>query len=368
MNLRRIRTWLSVALALLFGSQFAVADGKLYAEKVPTTIPYQRALILHDAGVETLVLQSQYQIPGTAGARALGWVVPVPAPPEVGSLDAQHAERIFNDLDYRSMPETVAIGLIVLLLLIGLSMTTVLLGFGWAFMTRDPLRKRRCVRVGRWAGVVFLLSLLLGPFFIRMRKGAGVEILSAHRTGIYDIQVVRSPTAAALTDWLNEHAFRFGKEDEQAFQAYLDRGWCFVVARIDPAVNPRQVDATTHGLLAPLILRFPSPNPVYPVALTATGGHPTEILIYLVSSTPMTTASPLARKFSGELTPGNLRYGGPLYELGYADPPGFFDDVQLDLRYLAKFKATLTPAEMARDLEFRPAPDAAPFRERRYRW
>jgi hypothetical protein len=242
-------------------------------------------------------------------------------------------------------------------------MATVLLGFGWSFMTRNAGQRRNCVRAGRWAGVVFLLSLLLGPFFIRMRKGAsGVEILSTQHTGIYDVRVVRSKAAAALRSWLNENSFHFGPEDERAVQSYLDRGWCFVVARIDPTADLTQHKAVSRGLLAPLILRFPSPNPVYPAALTATSGRPTEILIYLASKTPMTTDSPLIRLFSGEPNLAIVRNG-----LWRATPAGFFD-TQPDLRHLSKFKATLTPAEMERDIGFRPDPGAVSHRGHLYRW
>jgi hypothetical protein len=364
MNILPIRIWVTAAGALLLGACPAFADGKLYAEKVPTTIPYQRALILHDAGVQTLVLQSQYEIPGTAGVRSLGWVVPVPAPPDIASLDTRRTEQVFRALDELSMPAVTEFGPLVLMALIGVSMAVVLLGFGWAFMTRDAKRKRSCVRVGRWAGVVFLLSLLVGPFFIHMRKGvAGVEILDTRHTGIYDVRVVSSNTAAELSGWLNANSFRFGPEDETAIQAYLSRGWCFVVAKIEPTANLTQPEAVSRGLLAPLILRFPSPAPVYPVALTATGGQPTEILIYLASNTPLTTDSPLIRRFVGE-----WQRPDAMHELFHTDPPEFFEPVLPDFRYLSKFRATLTPAEMARDIEFRPDPNTPSFREHRYRW
>jgi hypothetical protein len=135
------------------------------------------------------------------------------------------------------------------------------------------------------------------------------------------------------------------------------------VAKLDPAADLAQPEAVSRGLLAPLILRFPSPNPVYPVALTATGGQPTEILIYLASNTPMTTASPLSRRFVGE-----WKQMPVIRELIYTDPSEFFESWLPEFRYLSKFKATLTPAEMARDIEFRPDPSAPPFREHQYRW
>ncbi|MEO0016951.1 MAG: hypothetical protein RLZZ522_234 [Verrucomicrobiota bacterium] len=362
MNRPLARIW--IVAALLLSICPAVGGGKTYAEKVSTTVPYQRALILHDAGVETLVLQSQYEIPGNAGVPALGWVVPVPAPPEVASLEARDAARLFDRLDAISAPTVTRFGPMVLMGLLGFSMSVVLLGFGCAFLTRQAARSRSAKRVARWAGVVFLVSLLVGPFCVKNEKGSGgIELLSSRQAGIYDVRVVRSDSAAELLAWLKTNSFRYGPEDETAVQDYLRRGWCFVVAKIDPTIDPAQHGTVSRGLLAPLILRFPSPAPVYPVALTATSGQPTEVLIYLASNTPLATDAPLARRFSGE-------WGDPmpLSELCYAEPPEFFEAELPKFRHLAKFKAKLTPVEMAKDIEFRPDPDGVPYREHLYRW
>jgi hypothetical protein len=370
MSIPQIRALLAAAVALLLSAVAAFADGKMYySEKVPATIPYQRALILHDEGVQTLVLQSQYEIPGDTKVRSLGWVVPVPAPPEVASLPAESADLVFSWLDMATRPKVTRISDYVYtsLLLVGLSLT---IGCPIAaLIVRTGELKRRLLRIAGYSlafTVCFFVFLLFAG--ARAWKGAaGVEIVSSHHTGIYEVKVVRSKDVAELIAWLNANSFQFGAEDTAAIQSYLDRGWCFVVAKIDPSISKSEV--VSKGLLAPLVLRFPSPNPVYPVALTATGGHSTEILIYLASNTPMATDSALTQRFSGE---SRSAYSALIQLYTSVADTGceFFEAEMLAprLRWIGKFKAKLTPAQMARDIEFRPAPDAADYREHIYRW
>jgi hypothetical protein len=120
-------------------------------------------------------------------------------------------------------------------------------------------------------------------------------------------------------------------------------------------------------LLAPLILHFSTTNPVYPTALTATGGHPTEILIYLASREPMKTTSDLKLKFSG----GAGRIFMPLLSFDLEGNPEVLDWFNLIFQgqiHLSKFKATLMPEQMARDIEFLPDPEAKPSRELVFKW
>ena len=75
-----LATLLSLALCAT-----VCANGKFYIvpEEVPPGVPYQRALIIADEGEETLVLQSQYTLRDSAEDGRIGWVVPVPAVPEL---------------------------------------------------------------------------------------------------------------------------------------------------------------------------------------------------------------------------------------------------------------------------------------------
>jgi hypothetical protein len=91
-----VRGLLLAAVVEILGGT-AWGDGKFYVrEKVPADVPYQRAILLFHEGSETLVLQSKYDLGGSGAAAALGWVVPVPAVPEMASVDPAPAEQCFR--------------------------------------------------------------------------------------------------------------------------------------------------------------------------------------------------------------------------------------------------------------------------------
>jgi hypothetical protein len=210
--------------------------------------------------------------------------------------------------------------------------------------------------------------LLLIPVYLhlgyRYRTAAlGVDVIAAERVGIYDVRVVRSGDPNALISWLNANEFMFTHEDRAVFDAYISRGWCFVVAKIPPRLEQVDWQIVSEGLAAPLILRFPHPNPVYPLALTGTVGHETQILLYLAGGTKMSCGDRLALRFSGKLWDGRL---DPL--LTEAEPNGFFRPQDLSSLYLCKFKATLTPGEMTTDIDFRFAGDTTDYQEHIVEW
>ena len=352
----------------------AFADGKMYwPERVSPEIPYQRALILFDEGTQTLVLQSKYEIPAGTDPSPIGWVVPVPAVPELASMPAHEASELFMDLALRSTPRitdvwsvvftilffSVAVGALVTLLLCALS--SILPRPAWLRRNREPLAHYAIlVLFGCFVAGILLPSLGVSQ---AVRGVDVVDLIAEERVGIYDVSVVRSDNAERLVAWLNEHNFRFGEGDTAAFESHVSKGWCFVAAMINPGAGEDEQRVVSEGLAAPLILRFPSPNPVYPLALTATGGFETEVLIYLASSSKMTCNGRMTLRFAGKMP------GQPLLRLEFeTTPKGFFDPMKMEFPYLCKFKDTLTPDQMREDIVFTKAQDDEPYREHIVRW
>jgi hypothetical protein len=236
-----------------------------------------------------------------------------------------------------------------------------------------PQFARHRAKLGRLAlisAIAICFVVLIAPYMIRQSKGiGGVEVIKSGKVGIFDTKVIRSDSPKDLIAWFRANSFRFDQSDEKAIQSYIDRKWCFVTAKVDASVDGSNRTAVSSKLLAPLILLFPTPNPVYPTALTATSGRSTEILIYLASKEPFKTNSALECKFRGEVDGHSIMF--QLTSIDQEAPEAIFEFIEnayWETNHLSKFKATLTPAQMAQDIEFTPDPGAQPYREHIYRW
>jgi hypothetical protein len=391
-----MRQAVTVVLLLVVTASQALADGKMFwREKIPPEIPYQRALILFRDGVETLVLQSKYEVPEASGETeaTMGWVVPVPALPEVASTAPVAAYRLFWELGRATRPRVISFERIVTTIVVAVA--GVLLVYCMVLLRRernrtDPPGGRSTRVILLELGIACLLCVVATPVLLLGTLGSagarGVDVIRAGSVGIYDVQVVRSDNADDLISWLGGNGFRFGEEDSSAFASYIARGWCFVVAVIDPSLDRHSGEIAAEGLAAPLILRFPHEKPVYPLSLTGTGGYETEVLIYLASARKMSAGGRLKLRYAGpmpvepfwELLSGCEPTDFLAFErsclAALAEAPNSTDEAKrfcferMGYPFLCKFRDTLTPAEMAEDLVFTPAEDDTPYREHIVKW
>lgn len=342
----------------------SMADGKMYwSEKVPPKIPYQRALITFENETQTLVLQSRYEIPQKETPLPLGWVVPVPAVPELASMNADSAKYMFRHLSANSSPTVIEIPVVLFVIFFGSSILTFLL-CALSFIVPFPawFKSRRDI-IAKVTYNCILLCFLIGLLFGSLLSAGGsfgVDIISEQRVGIYDVHIVKSDNSNDLISWLNSQKFNFNEKDKGSFDKYISQGWCFVVAKINPEEGRKEQEIVSQGLAAPLILRFPCKRPVYPVALTGTGGHDTEILIYLASETKMICDDKrMTLRFAGAFNKSVLDYSK-------TEPINLIKTGNLN--YLCKFKDKLTPAQMSSDITFSPAKDKETYREYVFRW
>jgi hypothetical protein len=366
------KSLLLILAILLTSSVPALADGKFYGpESVPPEIPYQRALLMFDGDQETLILQSKYRVESSASADSFGWVVPLPSVPELASMDADAAQVLFHNLARRSDPKVTRISekLLFMIMIVPpvgsiLVLLICLLSFGVPRM-RWVRRHRRWLCIGALLAFVPSICVFFGaPYGARPSlQATGVEVIKAEQVGIYEVQVVRADEAKRLIQWLNQNQFEFDDADTQVFDEYLRRGWCFVVARIDPSSEADDQAVVSESLVAPLIMRFQAETPVYPLALTATSGHDTQILLYVLSDRKWQSDGRLALQYAA----GEVYLGNYMLTRG-VEPEGFLWDPEADRSYLCKFENTLAPEQMRKDLVLAPATDQEPYREHIIEW
>lgn len=350
-----VRSLLTVVFCL--GSLFA--DGKMYwRETIPPEIAYQRALIHFDQGIQTMILQSKMDLEVVEPGDMMGWVVPVPAVPELAALPGDHGYHLFHRVSRYTVPRMIDIS--SLLFFWGpILVSVVLLILG--LVSRKP----KFLFISLF---VLLSSALLVPSFTTasLEGMRGVEILHTGSVGGYDVQVIRSDDPGDLIIWLQEYDFHFDEADTQMFQTYINQEWCFVVASIDPIKDLLSTRGRFEGLVSPLVMRFPVERPVYPMALTGSGGFETTVLLYLLSEMKMNSDHLTLR--AAVLLPEDEESIFPNEVLEEVDPPGFFTGINLNLSYLSKFKDTLSPSQMKEDFVFTPATNQAVYRETIVEW
>lgn len=362
---------ITIILLLLAISFEAFADGKMYGmEKVPPTIPYQRATILFKNGVETLILQSRYDIPPNSPKQPLGWIVPVPTTPEIASMPANQASGMFFWLSRDSRPKEIFMPEYFFESMLKVSFVILIISLvSFVFPIPDKQKNRRQKLIKLSIIGIFISLIVIAYFqFTSFRGSRDIEVISEQRVGIYDVRVVKATTAEDMIAWLNDNGFKYNSEDKVVFESYISKGWCFVAAKINPTKENSTTEIVSEGLAAPLILRFPQKSPIYPVALTSTGNHKTEILIYIASDMKMTSDNRLKLRFAGALSPVSKKTIFDLYSSSGVTPRNFFNKMDLSFSSLSKFKETLTPENMRQDIIFTPAKDDSEYRERPVTW
>lgn len=355
-----------ILIIIFYSMNTLLADGKFYGlEKVPPTIPYQRALIIFDGHHETLLLQSKYDKYDFDSQKkhSLGWIVPVPSIPNLASMPADRAQKLFFSLGFRSRPVITRVSLYIAYSLCFCAMALLIILCFFSYFDKLSLFPTfHRYRVKIFISTFFLL--IISSMGFPSLGIEGIEVIKTEKIGIYDIQVVKAQKADKLIHWLNKNNFKFNDADKSNFESYIKRNWCFVVAKLQIENKLEKREIITEGLVAPLILRFKTNNCIYPLALTATIGHNTQVLLYVVSQQKMISGGRLKLQYAG-------RKFGTYFENFLKDcvvPKDFFADSEENLSWLCKFKGILTSGQMQQDLHFNQAKDSEVYRERKVKW
>ena len=259
--------WTPLAILLVPASVFA--DGMYVPERAYSalpTIPVQRALIVYRDGMETLVVESAMK----TDSPSVGWILPLPAEPVelapaegglVTTLAICTGPTVTHDLHEIYWPAVLILGLV-------------------APVALKAMLSKNGVTLGgvlAWILLYGLMFSLFSPAGGTSPSHSAVAVRTSQRIGNYDVAVLRTPAAAALSDWLEENAFHPLDERGLALvEDYIQKGWCFVVARL---VRDEGGEATPH----PIAATFPAAEPVYPMRLTALAGSTVRVELYVAA-------------------------------------------------------------------------------------
>ncbi len=343
---RALKRILAVLVVLAgAGAGAAFADGKIYTADVVPEIPDQRALILFDGAQQAMLLQSRFAAPeGGQVTGAVGWVVPVPAEPMLGSMSARDADRVFRQLARRTGPDEISIVPAVALLAVVTWIYLLVAGIGGD-------ERRRTLRA---AAIIGLIGCLLAAISLGTSR-QGVEVVKELRVGAYDAKVLRAGSSADLIGWLKHNGFAFTEADGAALDGYIKRGWLFVTARLAPDANE---SFGRGGMSPPLLVRFGAKSLVYPLALTASAGRATEVALYVYAPYQADSGNRLSLRFAGQEGP-ELHWFRE-----YVTPVGFFDAIRFSSApFLTKLKGKLEPSQMREDLTLAAASEHKSYRE-----
>ncbi|MEN6370738.1 MAG: DUF2330 domain-containing protein [Armatimonadota bacterium] len=257
------------------------------------TEPIQKALVIYDKGVETLVLQVSYK----GSVSRFAWLVPTPSKPKVSKVDTP----VFHWLHRATAP-------------------TVRYWF-------DANHKLYAYGYPK-----SLTAVIPAP------GALDVQVLEKKQVGVYDIAVLRAGNAEDLLQWLRDHNYQIAPKLAPVVSDYIQRGWVFTAMRINTG-HQNEVSKRLHeGVLQSLKFKFRVSEPVYPLKVSALNKGKTDILLYVLAQRRV--EMPLMK------TECSINYYNP-YLLSWADS-------ELPPR-LTKLTAQLSPEQMTHDLLLKPA-------------
>ncbi len=311
----------------------ALADGKVFPRfDASAHIPDQQALIHYADGIETLAIETRFEGTGTEFA----WIVPTPSVPEVTATTT----GVFPTLREITRPSLHAPDLSALTAPI-IILTFVCLAF----------KGRPRISLPAIVLTLVLLVLSLGLFLPSLGKprganGEGVEVLDRSIVGSYDVATLQAQSPGELLGWLSANGFATGGDIGPVVQQYIADGWTFVAMRLRREA-PEAAMMTPH----PMVFRFSTSTPIYPLRLTGVGNPRVEISLY-VCADQMARSRGFRLEYCGTLGRSAKNHMRSFQ----SDPHPLWKHPELSrlasaATVLTKLVGTLDTSDMARDAE-----------------
>lgn len=281
----------------------------------------QKAVIIYEKGTETMVISTQFR----GDAKNFGWVIPVPARPEV----AKSADELFTSLNELTAPK-----------------------YDYPVPMVQPLMQEK------GAGA-----------------GESVQVLETKKVGVYEIKILEASDAQALAKWLEENKYMYPKEGSYILDEYIRNRWYFVAAKIDTTALEALsfTEALKQGHAQPIKIAFKSDKLVYPMKISSlqaalakkeeqkTNEKDTTSYYYPSNSSEITfyvfaenkkELPGFTTQYAGYVSPKTIK------KLAYVEGESWWQPTKHF--YLTRLYDTMTFSEMTEDLIFRQADDNRP--------
>ena len=185
---------------------------------------------------EILVVQSRYENRGEQPLREIGWIVPLPAVPRVGTMEPYQAERTFRNLGMRSSVQHVSIfgelvGWLGIAVFVGFGVVVLRLTVSIAMIALKITPDRR---IGtprsnlKWTGMLFLAILLMAIAIPQFSGRGTVDVVKAETVGGRERKVVKRGGSATLFARCKKRVLKDDAADDARAERPMAKGWGFV--------------------------------------------------------------------------------------------------------------------------------------------
>lgn len=215
-----------LALTLLFSflmimtPQISHADGMF----IPPPDYYvretgQKAVIVHERGIETMVLLTQFN----GNAKDFAWIVPTPSKPSV----KESTDTLFTAIQNLTQSD---------------------------YSRPYPM-----------------MDTKFGISELDSTTKPTVAVLETKRVGIFDIQVLASNNSEALANWLSDHKYQYPKNQSYILDSYIENGWYFTAIKVNASLAAESSVSSKlkTGHATPLKFTFKSEKIVFPLKISS---------------------------------------------------------------------------------------------------
>lgn len=269
-----MKAWrFALLLLVLIAPVFAASVGSVYApertsmdEPLPK-ITHQNALVSWKGGEQVLVMESVVE-----NGEYAAWIIPVPGKP---NLIEELPEGYFAQLAAKhriiviSHPGIFTVALICLFLVWACISTVA------QFKRDQPWRPWELITA---SAIPVMACFVLLYLFSHAASNAYPRIEDPEKFKVpqvkeFQVTVIPPEEKDGVSNWLTK-AQLYPYNGTYELDKYARKGWHFVAVKL----RTSEKVAKTR----PIMIRFPSEEPVYPMALTATGGGSVNLDLYTV--------------------------------------------------------------------------------------